>query len=147
MKRCLIVACVVLVLGADRKDAVKEELKKLQGTWEATKVTYNGDKLSTEDTGNISMTVKGDLATVGANKKIKGEYGKVKLTVDPATTPKSIDVSITLGGQKGLTIEGIYKLEKDTLTICAKVLGMDRPSKFESPGGESIVLIVLKKKE
>jgi uncharacterized protein (TIGR03067 family) len=146
MKRCLLVVCVVLSLAADKNDPAKEELKKLQGTWEAQKVTYNGDDLSEDDTGKISMTVKGDLAAVGASKKIKGEYGKVKLKLDPATTPKTIDISIAVGGQKGVTLEGIYKLEKDKLTVCAKVLGMDRPAKFSSPAGESIVLIVLKKK-
>jgi uncharacterized protein (TIGR03067 family) len=146
MKRCLLMVCVVLSLAADKKDPAKEELKKLQGTWEAAKVTYNGDDLSEDDTGKISMTVKGDQATVGASKKIKGEYGKVKLKLDPSTTPATIDISIAVGGQKGVTLEGIYKLEKDKLTVCAKVLGMDRPAKFESPAGESIVLIVLKKK-
>ena len=145
MKRSLLVVCVVLVLGADKKDPAKEDLKKLQGTWEATKVTYNGDELSSDDTGKITMTLKGDLARVGANKKVLGDYGQVKLKLGPSTTPRTIDVSVAKGGQKGTALEGIYKLEKDTLTICAKVLGMDRPSKFESPAGESIVLIVLKK--
>jgi uncharacterized protein (TIGR03067 family) len=147
MKRCLLVLSVVLLLGADKKDTVKEEVKKLQGTWEASKVTYNGDNLSSEDTGKITMTVKGDLATVGANKRVKGDYGKVRLKLDPSVTPKTIDVIIAAGSQKGTTLEGIYKLDKNTLTICAKVLGMDRPAKFESPAGESVVLIVLKKKE
>jgi uncharacterized protein (TIGR03067 family) len=146
MKYCLLVLCAVLALAADKKDPGKEELKKFQGTWEATKVTYNGDDLSSDDTGTISMKVKGDEATVDASKKVKGEYGKVKLKIDPTTTPKTIDVSIAAGGQKGITIEGIYKLEKDKLTICARVAGMERPTKFDSPAGESIVLIVLKKK-
>jgi uncharacterized protein (TIGR03067 family) len=148
MKRCLLLLCVVLLLGADKdkKDPVKEELKKLQGTWEATKVTYNGDDLSEDDTGKISMTVKGDEATVGANKTIKEEYRKIKLKLDPTVMPRTVDVVIKGGGKKGVTLEGIYKLEKDKLTICTKVLGMDRPDKFASPAGDSIVLIVMKRK-
>jgi uncharacterized protein (TIGR03067 family) len=148
MKRCLLVVCVVLSLaaGKDRKGPVKEELKKLQGTWEATKITFNGDEVSEDDTGKISLTIKGDSAAVGANKKIKGEYGKVKLKVDPSVTPKTIDVSVARGDKKGVKLEGIYKLEKDTLTLCIKVLGTERPDKFESPAGESIALVVMKKK-
>ena len=122
------------------------DLKALQGTWKATKVVYNGTERSIEK-DMIQMTIKGDVATVQAAKNIKKDYGKVKLKLDSSVTPKSVDLSIELGGQKGTTMEGIYKLEKDTLTICAKVLGMDRPSKFESPAGESIVLIALKKEK
>ena len=148
MKRCLLAVAVVVLLGAsDKKDPVKEELKKLQGDWKATKVTYNGEALSDDATGKITMKLKGDTAQVGANKSIKGEYTKVQFKIDPSVTPKSMDVTIIAGGQKGATMEGIYKLEKDRLTICAKVLGMDRPTKFESPAGESIVLIVLEKQK
>jgi uncharacterized protein (TIGR03067 family) len=146
MIRGLLFLVVLVLLGGEtKKPAVKGDLKKLQGVWKATSVVYNGDTLSEDGEGKIKLTVKGDAGSVEANKNIKGEYAKVKFTLDESTSPRLMDVSIQAGGQKGITLEAIYKLDGDKLTICTKVLGMDRPAKFESPGGGSIALIVLER--
>jgi uncharacterized protein (TIGR03067 family) len=144
--RGLLVLAVALLLGADKKEPeLKGDLKKLQGVWKATKVTYNGDDLPGEAEGKIKITIKGDVITLDAVKMIKREYTTIKIKLDETTTPKCIDATVSSGGQKGITLESIYKLDGDKLTICTKVLGMDRPTKFESPGGESIALIVMER--
>jgi uncharacterized protein (TIGR03067 family) len=147
--RCLLVVlvAVVLVVGAEeeKKPALKGDLKKLQGTWKATSITYNGDDVSTEGKGAIKLMIKGDMATVEADKSVKRDYAKLKITLDEKTKPKIFDINVQAGGQKGITMESIYKLEGDKLTICTRVLGSDRPAKFESPAGESIALVVLER--
>ena len=93
MKRCLLVLCV-LSLAADSKDPAKEDLKKLQGTWEATRVTYNGDKLSGDDTGKITMTVKGDLATVGARAPRRAHLLHQVDMADPGLLDRALQHSV-----------------------------------------------------
>ncbi len=144
--RCLLMLVVVVLLGADEKaPELKGDLKKLQGVWKATSVIYNGDELSSDDEGKIKLTIKGNGGTLDAAKMVKSEYAKITIKLDETTKPKCIDVTIAAGGQKGVTLESIYKIDGDKLTICTKVLGMERPTKFESPGGESLLLIVLER--
>jgi uncharacterized protein (TIGR03067 family) len=146
LQRGLLVLVVFALLGGEtKKSELKGDLKKLQGVWKATSVVYNGETLSEDDEGKIKLTIKGDVGSIEAKKSIKGEYGKIKLSLDESTTPRCMDVSVQVGGQKGITLEAIYKLDGDKLTICTKVLGMDRPAKFASPGGESVALIVLER--
>jgi uncharacterized protein (TIGR03067 family) len=144
--RTLPVLLVVLLLGADKKEpALKGDQKKLQGIWKATKIVYNGDELSADNEGKIKITIKGTTLTLEAAKQIKREYATIQIKLDETTTPKCIDATISAGGKKGVTLESIYKLDGDKLTICTKVLGMDRPTKFESPGGESVALVELER--
>jgi uncharacterized protein (TIGR03067 family) len=144
--RTLPVLLLVLLLGADKKEPeLKGDLKKLQGIWKATKIVYNGDELSDDETGKIKVTIKGTTLTLDAAKKIKSEYAAIKIKLDETTKPKCLDATISAGGQKGVTMESIYKIDGDKLTFCTKVLGMNRPTKFESPGGESIALIEMER--
>ena len=121
-------------------------------------VTRNTNKLM-EPTGNIyesvavmskranqiALEIKEDVITVRAGEEVKKEYTRVRIKLDPSVNPRILDVTVVGGAQKDSVLEGIYQLKDEELTICAKVLGKDRPTKFESPAGESVVLIVLKK--
>ena len=99
--RCLAVLAVGLLLAADAKDDKKKELDKLQGTWTATTVEYNGEKVLGDSIKELKVVVEGDKLTVkGEDEEVK-KYGKATLTIDPSTTPKILDVSITSGDEKG----------------------------------------------
>ena len=53
------------------------------------------------------------------------------MTVDPSTTPRSIDVEITRGSNIGKKMLGIYEVRGDRLVICWGEPGSDkRPKKF-----------------
>jgi uncharacterized protein (TIGR03067 family) len=93
----------------------------------------------------FKFVFKDDVVTVEGEAKLTKEYGKIKVKLDPAATPKLMDLSIAVGSQKDASIEGIYELKEDELRICAKVLGSERPNKFESPDGTSVVLLKLKR--
>ena len=142
----LMVLAVALLVGADEAgDAGKKELKKFQGTWEMDKLEYNGKDES--DKYKFKLVVKGDQGTVVGNDRVRKEYARVTLKLDPGTTPRSVDMSVTAGSQKDNVIEGIYRLKGDELTICAKVVGKERPTRFESPEGDSIALVVFKREK
>jgi uncharacterized protein (TIGR03067 family) len=144
--RGLLCLMALVLLGADeKKPELKGDLKKLQGAWKATSLNYNGEDVATDGKGKIKLVFKGDTASVQAGKRVTDEYAKIQIKLDADTKPKCIDITISAGSQKGASMEGIYKLEGDKFTLCVKVLGMERPTKFESPAGESSALIVFER--
>jgi uncharacterized protein (TIGR03067 family) len=147
MRAKLLLALAVGLLTAAEapKETASKDLKKLQGAWKSASLVYNGKDLSAEGKGNFRLVFKGDRATVEGNDAIKKEYARVTFKLDPTTTPPCVDITVTGGVQKDAVIEGIYKLKGDEFTVCAKILGKERPAKFESPEGSSIVLLVLKR--
>jgi uncharacterized protein (TIGR03067 family) len=90
---------------------------------------------------------KGDTAIVEGNDKVKKEYAKIRVKLDPSASPKLVDISVAGGTQKGAVIKGIYQLKGDELKVCARVFGNGRPTEFASPAGSSIVLLVLKRQK
>ena len=143
--RCLAVLAVGLLLAADAKDDKKKELDKLQGNWTATTIEYNGEKVLGGGVKELTVVVEGDKLTVkGEDEEVK-KYGKATLTIDPSTTPKILDVSITSGDEKGTKFEAIYEVDKDEWKLCLKPFGKERPAKFESKDGD--VLIVFKREK
>jgi uncharacterized protein (TIGR03067 family) len=139
--KALGIVAVVLLIGAD--DAAKKDQEKIQGTWETTAITYNGKDLADEI--KLKFVFKGKEATVEGNDEVQKDYAKFTFKLDPSTNPRCMDITVAEGNQKDTAIEGIYELKGDELRICAKVIGKDRPTKFASPEGESIALLVLKR--
>ena len=137
-----LVLLAILFIGAGDSPDTKKELAKLAGTWSVTELTYNGKDHSSL---KFNFVFKGDEAVVEGNDKIKLEYARIKVKLDTTTMPKIMDFSVTGGSQKDAAMEGIYELKGDTLRICAKVFGKDRPNEFASGDGSSVVLIVLKR--
>jgi uncharacterized protein (TIGR03067 family) len=145
--RCLAVLAVALLLGADAKDAKKKDLDKLQGTWAAATLEYNGEKVLGDTIKELKVVVEGDKLTVqGEDEEVK-KYGKATLKIDPETTPKVVDISVTGGDGKGTTFEGIYEVDKDEWKLCLKPFGKERPAKFESKADSGDVLIVFKREK
>jgi hypothetical protein len=69
------------------------------------------------------------------------QIGGMKL--DPTKTPKTVNVTIGQGPQKGDTYLGIYSLEGDTLRISLDLLSQSRPKDFD--GGEGKLVMSCKR--
>lgn len=144
--RVVLLVTAGLVLAADDpKDLAKKELAKLQGTWTTASLIYNGKDLSDDGKLKLRFVIKDGQGTIEGNDQVKKEYAKITFKLDPSTSPRCVDMSIDAGVQKDAVIEGIYEWKDDEFKICAKVLGKERPLKFESTEGSSIVVIVLKR--
>jgi uncharacterized protein (TIGR03067 family) len=144
--KLLFVAVAGLLLAADdAKDAVKKDIEKLQGTWIASSLRYNGKDHDTNGKFRLQFVFKGDKVTVESSDEVKKEYAKLTFKIDPSAKPAQVDMLITSGNQKDAKVEGIYAIDKDELKICAKVFGNERPTEFASEEGSSVVLIVLKR--
>ena len=61
--------------------------------------------------------IQGDGITVPSPTR-DGKERKQTFKLDPAKSPKEIDITSLDGQEKGKTAACIYKLEKDRLTIC-----------------------------
>jgi len=136
----------ILLLAADpAKTPEKKPPEKLEGTWVPTGLIYNGKDMTNAKKMQFRFVFKdNNEATVEGSKDVKKEYARIKMKFDPSFDPHIVDITISAGVQEGAKIEGIYKWKDDELTICAKVLGGERPNEFDAPEGSSIVLLVLK---
>jgi uncharacterized protein (TIGR03067 family) len=99
----VVLASVTAMSAADapKEDAVKDEVKNLQGTWQVTKLTGQGEKdAPADEIKHFTFEFQGDRLTI---RKDKNDSGKeTKYTLNPSKKPKWIDLDL------GLPIEGIY---------------------------------------
>lgn len=91
------------------------------------------------------MIFKDDTIAADGDFPDKDKYAKFTYKLDPSTTPKIMDVTITAGEEKGTTFEGIYELDKDKLKICLRILGKERPSEFATKANSNLVLLTLER--
>ncbi len=146
--RCLALLVIGLLLAADDpKDAKKKDLGQLKGTWTASSIEYAGEKVESDIIKGLTVVIDGDKMTIKGDSAEIEKYGKATLKIDPTTTPKVIDISITGGDEKGTTFEGIYEVGKDELKLCVALAGKERPTKFESRAGTQEVLAVFKREK
>jgi uncharacterized protein (TIGR03067 family) len=143
--RVLLALAAAWLVAAERADRVKEELKRLEGTWTPVSGAYSGKKLSAADLKREGrLIIKGGRFTL-ENPEDKAWKGTV--TVNPAKKPKTLDLKITDGEDKGQTFEGIYELKWDTLKVYYSTnleIGDDRPTSFDS-SSKGWMLVVFKR--
>jgi uncharacterized protein (TIGR03067 family) len=141
MKPCLaLIGMACLLIAADKEDAAKEELKKLEGTWECTATELGGQKVPDALFKDTTLTVKGNSYTVKFKGKVTDE-GTIK--IDPTKTPKTID----MGSSKysGIKDFGVYELDGNTLRICSA--RNERPKEFTTKKGTFMSLVTYQRKK
>lgn len=130
MKR-FAVAGVLLAFGLGGLVVADEKaLKELAGKYKAVAAEKNGVAVAREKVEKLSVTIQDDTLTV-----TDGEGGekRAKIKVDPTKKPAHIDISPDDGSDKGKTFPGVYKLDKDELTLTFAEKG-DRPKDLTSEG-------------
>jgi uncharacterized protein (TIGR03067 family) len=139
----LVLFLPVLPLHAEPPKAPesKDELKKFQGVWLLRVAEQDGRKATSED---LKWVFEGDKSTLKNGTQV--EEAIVKL--DPAKSPKWIDVEVTSGKNKGQTFHGIYKFVDDELLLCfPKDTKAERPTELSGNVGNGQTLTVLKRKK
>jgi uncharacterized protein (TIGR03067 family) len=136
----VVVVAAGLLVGADdpKKDAGKKSDKDLiQGTWNIEKADRDGNAASPDEIKGLQLIFKDDKYTL---KTPGGGDLEGTFKLDPAKKPKQLEATLA----SGETLKGIYKIEKDTFTLCISVVpGGERPADFK--GGAGIHLYVMKK--
>ena len=101
----------------DKKEAVKKDLKQLEGNWQMARQDHEGR----EDSGK-SIKKNGVLFEGTEYKFLRDGLAtgaSATITIDPTKSPKEIDLKITGGTAKGSTQLGIYRFTDDgKLEIC-----------------------------
>lgn len=113
-------------------------LKSLEGVWTVDRIEQRGKKYPTDLVLRVRLEVKGDVFTFVNGQT---EFTSKVTKLDPHGNPKAIDLTRDADKQ---TVQGIYKLEEDTLFICTNARG-DRPSAFASDPQNPWVLTVYKR--
>jgi uncharacterized protein (TIGR03067 family) len=146
-KYVLTVLVVGLLLGAEgKKDDATKDRVALQGTWKVVSVERLGK--AEGDPGDFVMAFIDDTFTVkkGDEVIVRGTF-----KVDPAKTPKTIDMKIAEAKKEqdnGKEVHGIYELGRDTLKWCAAEPGStERPKEFATKEGTKDMLVTFKKEK
>jgi uncharacterized protein (TIGR03067 family) len=141
VRQALVVLAVGLLFAADAKDKDKTDDDRIKGTW----------LLQTEEQDGNQKQFEGNAITVifAAEGKGKVKYASgrddLDLTYQLDATRKPPQITVEGGGH---TLNGIYKLDGDTLTICfTKDSTAERPAEFVAKEGDGRVLVVLKREK
>ena len=123
---------------ADDKADVEKELKKFQGTWTFESVEAGGKEVPAAEFKGITVTFEGDKYTV---KKGDDVIQAATLKLDPSKSPKTLDVTVAEGPNKGAVMLGIYEISPDTLKVCFDPEGKKRPTEFKSASGAQTLVV------
>ena len=122
---------------ADDKADLEKEVKKFQGTWTIESSVTGGKELTADELKGFILTFEGDKHTL---KKGDDVFQVGTQKIDPSKSPKTIDVTMTEGPNKGKVMLGIYEIDGDTMKVCFDPQGKKRPTEFKSgPGSENFV--------
>jgi uncharacterized protein (TIGR03067 family) len=130
------------VTRADDKTDAEKEFKKFHGVWTFESVEAGGKKAPADAFKGTTVTFAGDTYTVKKGDEVI-QVGTQKL--DPSRSPKTIDVTVTEGLNKGAVMLGIYEIDEDTLKVCFDEGGKKRPTEFKSPAGSETFVNVHKR--
>jgi uncharacterized protein (TIGR03067 family) len=140
----LLVGLALAVGAPGAKDPPAKDPPSIVGEWVGEKAVAGGKELPVPKGGiGFTFTADGKL-TVREGEREKADTGSYK--VDAKKDPAEVDI-IPPEDKKEPTVQGIYKVDGDTLTLCfAKgKAGAGRPSKFEAPEGSDAIVITLKR--
>jgi uncharacterized protein (TIGR03067 family) len=135
-----VVAVVVLTaLASGDEDAVKTEMKNLEGTWQLVSATKDGKDTPKDVVRKIRVVINGNKHSVYFGEEIVAK--EIIFSIDPKKNPKTTTDKLADGKE----IKGIYKLDGDILISCVAEPGKDRPSEFASKAGSGQTLRVFKR--
>jgi RNA polymerase sigma factor (sigma-70 family) len=120
--------------------APRSDADKLKGVWKVVRHVIDGEELK-ERKGDRVLRMYFSNGTV---HEMFGEHVAevYSFTLDEKEKPPTIDLTSDRHG----TIEAIYRMKGDELTICRPIRGKEgRPTAFASAGGSDLELLVLKR--
>ena len=137
----LICLLFLLAMPLPATDDAREELKSLQGTWQAVALEAMGNPFPKDRVPPFTIVI-------GTDGKCTGKMGQSEfsftMTINPRKNPKTIENQHHSGPDKGKKQYGIYKLEGDTFTVCMTPGGAPadkRPKDFNTKGTNNVVFV------
>jgi uncharacterized protein (TIGR03067 family) len=115
----------------------------LDGYWLPTRAEFGGKPFPDEIRKTMTLAIKDGAYTVTVGKVT--DKGTLKL--NPAATPKTMEITGTDGPNKGKTILAIYDGNADTLRICYDLSGKSYPTEFTTKTGTQLFLVTYKREK
>ena len=121
--------------GALSTYSPEEDAKKMQGSWQLTGATYNGQRMGEDAIGDTRLAISGDHYTMVHNGSTEsstfalGVAGRHTIRVFHHENP------LASQGFYGGTLTGIYELSGDRLRICFDLTGRQYPKSFDTSQG------------
>jgi uncharacterized protein (TIGR03067 family) len=151
-------SCIAVLLFAlgpwiPPADQAADDLKALQGTWLVAEATNQGEPIPEEFRVQMSfvfekdvMRLEGPMAAEPGGEK--PDFPRLRIKLDPSTTPHSFDMTALNGPDKDMTVPAIYEIKGDELKFCAPNRPKDakRPTSFSAPKDSGNIYFVLKRK-
>jgi uncharacterized protein (TIGR03067 family) len=130
--------------GADAKqDAIDRDHALTKGRWRIMSLIVNGNTVGDDDARKI-IVVNGESGEwevlVDGASVIRGTS-----TIDPTTSPKEIDATVTEGDGVGRKTLGIYETGPKTRRVCYAAADRSRPGEFSSDPGSERTLVVFER--
>jgi uncharacterized protein (TIGR03067 family) len=138
MTTTLFVGLALAVAAPIGKDPPKKDGPTLVGEWTVESVVKGGKPAPEDRDGALEFTADGKAILKERSKTITGTYSS-----DAKKDPAEVDITLEEQGMR-ITLSGIYKFEKDTLTVCF-AFQAERPKAFETPEATMTVLLTLKR--
>ena len=124
------------ILAGDKAD-LEKDVRIIQGTWTFESSEAGGKALPAGELKGLILTFEGDKHTLKMGDQVV-QVGTQK--IDASKSPKTIDVTMTEGPNKGMVMLGIYEIDDTTLKVCFDPQGKKRPTEFKSaPGSQNFV--------
>jgi uncharacterized protein (TIGR03067 family) len=110
---CALSVLSLALAGEGPEKQVKDDLAKLEGTWELVSYEIAGEKLAPENVQQLpKITFKGRDYSWS-----DGETGTIT-DIDPSKKPKTIEYKFTSGDLKNTIQLAIYEIDGDTFKDC-----------------------------
>jgi len=153
MTRYVAIAAVGLALASslaqaagegDRREAVKKDLERLQGSWTLVSMESEGNEAPADHIEGWGAVYEGDTLTLKVKDQVRR---RGIITIDPTRTPRAINTWDQDGPYQDQTVAGIYELEGDTLKLCFSRPGEARPTEFSTKKGPGFLVVVYKRQK
>jgi uncharacterized protein (TIGR03067 family) len=126
------IAFVATILIPGCKTEREEELKQLKGGWQAISEKLDGKDAPVPEEGlELSFEEGKYIWRVGKEVKDEGDF-----RANPTTKPKAVELTPSVGIDKGKTRLGIYDMRGEELWICVAPAGKSRPVDFSCRPGD-----------
>jgi uncharacterized protein (TIGR03067 family) len=134
-RRLMCAVAFVLFCGSMAGAHNKTETDDLPGVWQAVNAECGGRQSTAEQVNELQIVIQGDRFEI----KPDGEGRKTTFKLDTSKSPKTIDLTVLDGSNKGKVVHGIYFLEGGQLKVCINLFGKDqtqRPTEYKTQSGD-----------
>ena len=126
------------------RQAARDDLKKLQGTWECVAMEREGDQVPPEGFKGSTAVYEDDRVTLYRDGEV---FRRGIVTVDPSKSPRRINTWDLTGPYADDTVPGIYEVDGDTLKLCFSRPKVARPAEFTTKKEPGFLYCVYKRKK